>query len=137
VERDEVSGEFRGLPGNSRSYLEKRFPEFKFPEGITAEGWWMRPFETEMERSHRAMRVLGEIVDRHATTKDHVALVSHAAFYSHFLKAAFGIVKGDLFFSLANTAITRIDFEEHEGKNYQVVRYMNRVDFLPVDLVTL
>jgi len=132
VEKDDVSGKYVGLPGYSRSYLVSRFPDFEFPADIVETGWWDRPHEPEEDRSARSKRVLERILARHGNTQDRVALVSHGAFYNRFMQSVTGFTRDELYLSMANTAITRIDFEQ----TYCVIRYMNRFDFLPNELVT-
>ena len=92
---------------------------------------------------------------RHGNSNDRVALISHGGFYNHLMAVllkppevdrspssqAVEALTGDnviltdereVWFSMNNTAITRIDFVEEEVK----LVYMNRVDFLSADLVT-
>ena len=62
---------------------------------------------------------------------DRVAVISHAGIYGVLMRALYGLQDG-YWFSLNNTGITRIDFLEDRT----TVRYMNRLDFMPYELVT-
>ncbi|MGC9520554.1 MAG: histidine phosphatase family protein [Anaerolineae bacterium] len=121
-------------PGKSRSYLETHFPRIVLPETVTEEGWWNRPFEPREARMPRAQRVLEELLVRHSGTDHGVILVSHGGFFNYLLRAVFGLpapVNGP-WFTANNASITRLDFIDGE----RTVMYVNRVDFLPADLIT-
>ena len=152
---DEESGERVGQPGNPRSYFEQNYPGLVLPDWLDESGWWNRPFESRTERRIRACRVMDELLRRHGNSNDRVALISHGGFYNHLMAVllkppevdrppspqAVEALTGDnvimtdereVWFSMNNTAITRIDFVEEEVK----LVYMNRLDFLPPELVT-
>ncbi len=62
-----------------------------------------------------------------------MAVVSHGGFYNHLMRAILDLPpEGELWFSINNAAITRIDFAP-EGI---WVQYTNRVDHLPGELIT-
>ena len=128
---DEATGYRVGLPGKNRAYFERHFPGLRLPPSLNGAGWWSRPFEERDQRPARAQRFFNELLRRHGNTDDHVAIISHGGFYNYFLREVFQIESEDCWFELANVAITRIDF------TYTVVLiYMNRVDFVPEELVT-
>ncbi len=129
----EDTTELRGLPGKARSYFEKHYPDLILPDGLDEKGWWNRPFEEKEERLPRARRVLTELIKRHGETNHRVAVISHGGFYNYFLTAILGL-DNDLpaWFSLYNTAITRIDINDHRVN----IVYTNRLDFLPGELIT-
>lgn len=130
---DEESGERRGLPGKSRAFFRQHYPRLSLPDTLGDGGWWDRPFEERDERPPRARRVLAELIRRHVPSDDRVAWVSHGGFYYHFMMALLDLPALDgVRFQLNNTGITRIGFRDE----YTAVRYMNRVDFLPRDLIT-
>jgi 2,3-bisphosphoglycerate-dependent phosphoglycerate mutase len=130
---NEITGKPEGLSGCSRSELLARFPGIQLPDNVGENGWWNRPFEVMEARKARAQRVLNELLKRHSGTSDRVAVFSHGGFYNHFLHALQGIpVDKELWYVLNNTGITRIDFSE-EGIG---VIYLNRVDHLPLDIIT-
>lgn len=152
---DEASGEAVGLPGNPRSFFHNNYPGLVLPERLDESGWWNRPFESRLERRTRARRVLAELLRRHGNRSDRVAFISHGGFYNHLMAVmlkppevdrppspkSVEALNGDnviitdereVWFNMNNTAITRIDFVEEEIK----LVYMNRLDFLPPELVT-
>ncbi len=132
---DPETGERLSKPGLSRTYLEETYPRLVVPESVTDEGWWNRPFEPESARQERADGVLEELLDRHGDTDDGVVFVSHGGFFNHLLRAVLSIDQPDeekLWFAANNASVTRIDFV----KGRRIVNYVNRVDFLPGDLVT-
>lgn len=140
VEGDGEDKEYTGLPGNPRSFFEGRYPDLQLADSFGEEGWWNRPFEPEEEKIPRAKRILDRIKDRHAGSDDRVAVITHGAFYNRIMCVLLGIPdETQLWFAIYNTAITRIDFQKDrmdKEKTVVIVDYMNRVDFLPDDLVT-
>lgn len=122
-----------GRPGKNRAYFEEHYPHLTLPSGLGAKGWWDRPFEPLEDRPKRAARFLRELLARHGDSGDRVAVVSHGGFYNHLMRAILDLPpEGELWFSLNNAAITRIDFAP-EGI---FVQYTNRVDHLPPELIT-
>jgi broad specificity phosphatase PhoE len=122
-----------GLAGKPRSYFAERYPALIVPADLSAEGWWNRPFEEREERPARAQRVVGELMARHGGTGDRVAFVSHGGFHNYLLRAILGLApQAEQWFTMNNTAITRIDFEENATR----IVYTNRSDFLPDQLIT-
>lgn len=152
---DEDTGAPVGLPGNPRSYFEKHFPRLVLPEWLDESGWWNRPFETRLERRVRAHRVVNILLQRHGDHNDRVAIVSHGGFFNHLMAVLLKSLETgrspspqsveslnsdnviltderEVWFSMNNTAITRLDFVQEEVK----LVYLNRLDFLPAELVT-
>jgi 2,3-bisphosphoglycerate-dependent phosphoglycerate mutase len=129
---DEITDTRVGQPGKNRAYFEKYYPDLQLPDTLGAEGWWNRPFEERAERPARAERLLRELLARHGDTDDRVAVISHGGLYNYLLRAIFKAGCEHCWFSLHNVAITRLDFDA-DGIN---LVYMNRVDFIPPDLVT-
>ncbi len=140
--KDEDSDAITPLPGNNLVYFRKNFPGLTLPEDINPEGWWNRPFESYLDRSKRADRLLELLLDRHFSHDHKIALISHAGFYNYFLGAVLGCCSepydGETlrlpkaWLTLNNTAITRIDWSDHGAR----LVYHNRVDFLPTQLIT-
>jgi 2,3-bisphosphoglycerate-dependent phosphoglycerate mutase len=130
---DEEKEERVGLPGKTPSFFKTRYPEFMLPEEVPHDGWWNRPFELDEEQMPRARRVLKRLLERHGDTEDRVAMVSHGGFFNVFMTVLLGLeVKQHIWFTMNNVAITRIDF--HGDRVYVV--YANRLDFLPLELIT-
>lgn len=123
-----------GYPGNSRVALCERFPELVWPADAREDGWWNRPFEEREERPLRARRVLDELLRRHGGSEDRVVFVSHGGFFYWLMRAVLGLPPHeDAWFHMYNTGITCLEFD---GDGSVGVRYLNRVDHLPYDLIT-
>jgi 2,3-bisphosphoglycerate-dependent phosphoglycerate mutase len=129
---DAQTGEKRGQPGKNRAYFATRYPNLILPEVLDDTGWWNRPFEEYAQVFPRAQRFLNDLLARHGGTEDRVAVVSHGDFYNVLLRTIFKIAREDVWFGMNNAAITRIDFRLEETG----LVYLNRVDFLPKELVT-
>jgi 2,3-bisphosphoglycerate-dependent phosphoglycerate mutase len=130
-QRDLETGEHRGLPGHNRAFFEAHYPELVLPESLGDEGWWNRPFEEGEQRLLRARRFWEGLLDRHGGSGDRVAVISHGGFYNYVMRALLKAPQGH-WFALSNAAITRVDCVDGEVG----VQYMNRVDFLPRELIT-
>ena len=130
---DETTGERVGQPGKNRSYYADQFPDLILPESLGDAGWWNRPFEEREQRPVRAQRFLRDLLERHGDTEDRVGVISHGGFHTQLMAELLALPERDgYWFSLNNTAITRVDFDnDHIG-----LVYSNRVDFLPRNLVT-
>ena len=130
---DPETGERIGKPGKNRAYFGEHFPGLILPESLDGDGWWSRPFEEREQRYARARHFLKKLLERHGGTEDRVAMVSHGGFYNYLLAELLELPqRNSYWFSLNNTAITRIDFRSEDVR----LVYLNRVDFLPRDLIT-
>ncbi len=130
---DPVTAVRQGRPGWKRSELSKEFPGLILPAAVTEDGWWNKDYEPWDDRQKRAICLLTELLRLHNHSDDRVALVSHGDFYNAFLYSLFGItIESGIWFANNNASITRIDF----GPERIEVVYLNRVDFLPSQLVT-
>jgi broad specificity phosphatase PhoE len=121
-----------GLAGMGRSEMQGRFPHFVLPEGWPEEGWWNRPFESDEEAYARAQRVAREL-EQWAETEERLALVGHGGFGSSLISVLLGLpfVPYERFVQY-NTALSRVDLTPTRVR----LRFLNRVDHLPNDLVT-
>jgi 2,3-bisphosphoglycerate-dependent phosphoglycerate mutase len=109
--KDEETGERIGQAGHNRAYFEAHYPDFVLPDSLGEAGWWNRPFHTD----------------------DRVAVVSHGGFYNDLLAVILNLPERERYwFALKNAAISRIDFDEERIG----LVYLNRLDFLPKELVT-
>ena len=91
--------------------------------------------DTGWEQAKRlARRVADELRSRFEGSEERVALVSHGGFGNFLIHALLrdGAEEG-VYYGHQNTAITRIDFSESGPVR---VRYLNRVEHLPTDLVS-
>lgn len=138
---DETSGEETGVPGPNRAHFTQHFPHLALPDSIGEAGWWNRPKETVAEALGRARVVLAQLLERHGGTADRVALISHGGFFQSLMRVLLSVDDGftipqtsveEIWFGVSNTAINRIEFEDKA----MIIRYLNRVDFLPDELIT-
>jgi 2,3-bisphosphoglycerate-dependent phosphoglycerate mutase len=133
----------KGLPGKSRAYFERHFPDLCLPDSLNGSGWWnSRPFETEEECHVRTEKFLVDLIARHGdregVPEQRVVIFSHGGFFVHLMfailntpwrQAANGLKS---WFMMNNCAISRMDFRK--GKvNFA---YLNRTDHLPDHLIT-
>jgi len=128
-------GEIVNFTGLTRQEMLDNFPGCQVPAEITERGWWFKGYEEIAGCCERAVQV-AQTLQRWAeeTPDERIAIVSHGTFADTLIKALF---KQDFESLLGyyhyNTAITRIDWT-HRG--YLVLRYLNRTQHLPVDLIT-
>ena len=133
-------GNRQGLPGPGLSYFTDRFPAADLPEGLSGNGWWDRPAETQDEFQIRIRSVAEDIRSKHAHTDDCVAMVVHGDFMDQFINELMVVPRHDHNYrndwvanwTFHNTSISRIDFI---GDSHSVI-YLNRIDHLPAELIT-
>jgi 2,3-bisphosphoglycerate-dependent phosphoglycerate mutase len=131
--RDKQTDERVGLPGRNRAYFEEHFPDLVLPDSLGEAGWWNRSFEEPEQRLPRARRVLRDLIERHSHTDDRVAVVSHGGFFNYLLAAILNMPGREGYrFVMNNAAVSRIDFRDEDTW----LAYLNRIDFLPKDLIT-
>lgn len=134
--KDADTGQRIGVQGPDYEHFRSTYPDLVIPEKIGADGWWNRPTENLDDIQKRANSVHNQILERHAGKKDHrIALITHVGFYHHLLSSILNVPqspKRDLWLHLNNAAISHIDFNQ-EGTR---VNYLNRVDYLPRELIT-
>ncbi|HLO29239.1 MAG TPA: histidine phosphatase family protein [Anaerolineales bacterium] len=131
-----------GLPGRTRSFFVENFPALTLPEDLDETGWWNRPFEEEEERQPRADQVFADLLARHGDQEgrpqQRIALVSHGGFFMRLIgailklpwrQAALGLRSWII---LNNCSISRFDVHKEDIN----IAYLNRVDYLPDDLIT-
>ena len=131
--------------GLTRSLMQARFPGFGLPDGVTETGWWRGGLETPAAFAARVARVVAAIRAGHRGVpgnaarealawrpEDRVAIVTHGGFASSLIQTLLGVGRGGAYLSNHNTAITRLDLSEERV----FLRYQNRVDHLPNELVT-
>ena len=134
------AGHAIGQPGPDATYFRKRFPGHVLPAGLKAHGWYDRPAESDDQFIDRVRKVLAEIRQRHENSEDVVALVVHGDFIDQFINELMGVQRKALNYEYHweanwashNTAIARIDFV---NGSHSVV-YLNRLEHLPVELIT-
>ncbi len=138
---DTATGEDRGIEGPGRTFFETTYPELRLPESMGKAGWWGRPQENVAEAEDRARLVWGQLRQWHGATDDRVAIVTHGGFFQSLLtvlasrahnKDEHPLELNDLWFGISNASISRIELWEEVA----VVRYINRIDHMPADLIT-
>lgn len=130
---DQETGERIGMAGHNRAYFEQHYPDLILPDTLGAAGWWNRPAETQEKTLQRAQRFFDDLRERHGDTDDRVAVVSHGGFYNYLMYTILNIpVQIDYWFHLNNAAISRISFR---AGGIDLI-YLNRFDFLPVEMIT-
>ena len=133
IRHDEGDGQgARSFSGLSRAEVEQSFPGFVIPEDFADTGWWDPPPEGDqylarLERVVQALRAMAR------TTDEHIALITHGSAASCLLHALLGSnAHEDFDFNHSNTGITSLTFRE----NQITLRYQNRLEHLPDDLLT-
>jgi 2,3-bisphosphoglycerate-dependent phosphoglycerate mutase len=123
-----------GYPGKTRSEILDEFPNYVLPEGITEEGWWNQGREDKAGCIARAVRVAQILRERIETEVDErIAIVTHAGFAAMLIKALLNHMPGDdVWYHHHNTAISRIEFSREAVQ----IRYLNRADHLPLEMIT-
>lgn len=123
-----------GLPGMTRNEVMEQFPACLLPPEMNNAGWWNRPKETEKEWEQRANRVAVEIRQQYGETAERIALITHGGFAASLIQSLFqnhGTQK--IAYPHLNTGISRVDFSSQDDLT---LRYFNRVEHLPLELVT-
>ena len=121
-----------GLPGLSRHQIQARFPETQLSEQIAEQGWWQGGQEEVYQAQRRAVDVARQLREM-AGNGGRIGLVSHGDFLDGLLKALEDSQSGrGSYWEHRNTGITRLDFEPG-GR--MVLRYLNRVEHLPAELL--
>jgi len=121
--------------GKTRLEIETEFAGFTIPEGFATDGWWgvTRAYEEREDALVRAQLVAANLRQR-ATTDDVVALITHGTFSDRLLKVL--LSQSDIYgfyYMFYNTAITRLEFLD---ETRILVRYINRIDHLPAELMS-
>jgi 2,3-bisphosphoglycerate-dependent phosphoglycerate mutase len=138
---DETTGEDVGIPGPGRPWFTAEYPSLTLPDTLGEEGWWNRPQETNAEAVARARVVWAQLLERHGNTDDSVTMIIHGGFFQSLMTALFST--GDLLtapcleasqivFGMSNASVSRFEI----GDSFIVARYINRIDFLPDELIT-
>lgn len=128
-----------GYGGRGRSEITTEFPEYVLPDTVTDEGWWSpasgeEDLASAMGRAIRVAAALKLRATNSKTANEAVALVSHGTFMDALLKAMFNNLPSADFYQVHyNTGVTRIDIRPNAET---LIRYVNRIDHLPDDLIT-
>jgi broad specificity phosphatase PhoE len=126
-------GGIMGHPGKTRSEILAEFPDYILPDNITEAGWWQNGYEDWPTCLGRAIKVAAALRQK-AGSEERIALVSHGGFIDALIKALLNQSPSPhVFYYHFNTAVSRIDFR---SDGYLDVRYLNRVDHLPQELIS-
>lgn len=129
----------RTFPGLTRANYAERFPGVILPEEITDEGWWRGGYEDLDACSARAARVAQRVLElgnaaAASGEQTTLAMVSHGTFINQFMHHLLDVPnRAGAYFFTANTGITRIEFVD---AGFRSVRYINRTEHLPPELLT-
>lgn len=138
---DEVTGEDVGISGPDRAWFNARFPGLVLPGTVDDGGWWNRPPETLIEAVGRARLVWSRLLERHGETDDKVAIITHAGFFQSLMIALLSdadslsstcLENAVMGFGMSNGSVSRFEIGDREV----IARYINRVEFLPDELIT-
>jgi 2,3-bisphosphoglycerate-dependent phosphoglycerate mutase len=138
---DEATGDDLGIPGPGRAWFAAEYPHLMLPDTLDDAGWWNRPPESNAEAVPRARVVWSQLLERHGNTDNRVAMISHAGFFQSLLTALFSADENlaapilgidQMGFGMSNVSISRFEI----GDGLIVLRYLNRVEFLPDELIT-
>lgn len=128
-------GKVTNFPGLTRQAILETFPTYEVPTVITEQGWWSSGYEEMAGCCERAISVAGILHNwAECRADDRIAIVSHGTFADALIKALFKQdFESQLGYYHYNTAITRIDWTP---RGYLVLRYLNRTQHLPVELIS-
>ena len=127
------AGGIVGHPGKTRPEIMAEFPDYHLPAGVTEQGWWYQGREEPSACHGRAIKVAEEL-HKWSSSDERIAMVSHGGFISDLLKALFNQLPGyHIYYHCLNTSISRIGFR---SDGHLDVQYLNRVDHLPLELVS-
>lgn len=132
----ELDGEeriYKGRPGPGRGFFEANFPDLILPDQLSEAGWWNREKEPREAYLERARRIFEGLQEKHQGNDARVGIITHGGIFARLLTVMFDVQAENYWFLMNNCGISRIDVDD-EG--HVMLVYMNRVDFLPDDLVT-
>ena len=127
------AGGIRGYPGMTRTEIEAEFPGYELTEGVTERGWW-RWAQEEPEMFLARTGWVIETLHSWAARGERVAIITHGAFIDGLLNTLLKVGRAQpVYYHHDNTGLTLIDFRRN-GK--LSIRFLNRLDHLPLDLIT-
>lgn len=132
----------RSFAGSTRAQYAERFPGVVMPPEIGEQGWWSGGYE-ELERctvraglvAERLVQLARDAAAQTGNPPATLALVSHGTFLNQLLCALLGVPQQPAasYFFHANTGISRIEFQPD---GFRVVRFLNRTQHLPPELLS-
>jgi 2,3-bisphosphoglycerate-dependent phosphoglycerate mutase len=132
---DAPDGQQIGYPGLTRQAILEQFPGYRLPDNVTDEGWWTGGYESIGQAAGRAIDVAERLLQRAYQGDEILALVGHGMFTNLLLKALLNqLPSAGVYYRHYNTGITRVNIEPD---GFVELRYLNRVNHLPPELLTL
>jgi broad specificity phosphatase PhoE len=129
----EKEGGIVGYGGKTRQELLAEYPDYLVTEVVTDQGWWTGGLETVPARDARALQVAVRL-RQWSQSNERIAIVTHGGFLSRLVKYLFNEPSGRLVFHQQyNAAISRFEFHTD---GLLICNYLNRADFLPLDMLT-
>ncbi len=123
----------RGYEGVGRTEVLAEFSSYVVPENLTEQGWWHGGREDDTATAARAIRV-ADTLRSWATRDERIAIVTHGAFTMFLLRALLGQdLSAPVFFHHDNTGITLVRLWANGETS---LRYLNRLEHLPPELIT-
>jgi 2,3-bisphosphoglycerate-dependent phosphoglycerate mutase len=123
----------RGYPGLTRSEIEAELPGCVLPEGVTEHGWW-RGAQEEPEPFLARAAWVTDTLHSWAGRDERIAIITHGAFIDGLLNTLLKVARVQpVYYHHDNTGITFIDFRR-EGR--LSIRFLNRLDHLPPEMIT-
>jgi broad specificity phosphatase PhoE len=123
----------RGYPGITRRQLMAEFPTCRLANEVTEGGWWRGGHETEEEAHKRAIRV-AQRLRGWPIPEERIAIITHGAFATQLLRVLLGgPAEWAVYYHLDNTSISLVRFN---GDGSLALRYLNRVEHLPSDMIS-
>ncbi len=138
------TGEVIGVPGPGRAYFAAEHPTLVLPNTLTDAGWWNRDKEPREEWRPRAEAVWRDLLARHGGD-DRVALVTHGGFFRRLFATLIGADTDQpppfgltgWWVAINNAAISHIEIDEEGDQRWASVHYINKVDHLSDDLLSI
>jgi broad specificity phosphatase PhoE len=123
----------RSYGGITRTELAAEFPGIVTSDEITDAGWWRGGYEELAAAEARARRI-AETLRSWGPRDEKIAIITHGAFATFLLRALLGEPAAQpVFYHLDNASISLVRFRRD---NELSVRYLNRLDHLPAELIT-
>jgi 2,3-bisphosphoglycerate-dependent phosphoglycerate mutase len=127
------AGGIHGYPGMTRAEIESEFPSYELPEGVTERGWW-RGTQEEPETFLARTAWVVDTLHSWAGRDERVAIITHGAFIDGLMNSLLKVARVQpVYYHHDNTGITLIDFRQN-GK--LSIRFLNRLDHLPAEMIT-
>jgi 2,3-bisphosphoglycerate-dependent phosphoglycerate mutase len=122
-----------GYPGITRGDLEAEFPGYAIPKELTERGWWSGAQEEAEEFVARVNKVTS-ILYSWADRDERIAIITHGAFLDGLFSSLLEVNRSQpLYYHHDNVGVSRLDFRR-EGR--LSIRYLNRLDHLPAEMVS-